>query len=73
MPYIIDLVDEGQDYISFYIEEGVIIKSSPNYKPGWEGTLVLNQMFAPGQPLQVLFHNGYDMPLPHLISDILYL
>ncbi len=72
MPYIINLVDEDQDYINFYIEEGNIIRSAPNYKPGWEGTLVLNQALIPGQPLHVQFHNGYDMPLPHLIADVIH-
>ena len=64
------LVDEGQNYITFLIEAGLIVWSSPNLKEGWRGTRILNEPLSPGGNLRVMFHNGYDMPLPHLVAQV---
>ena len=71
MVYIITLVNEDQNYVDFHIEDGLIIRVSPCFLPGWEGTRVLNRSFSPGGELEVQFHNGYDMPLPHLIAAVM--
>ncbi|MCG2739789.1 MAG: hypothetical protein L6300_06075 [Syntrophaceae bacterium] len=71
MTGIITLVDEGQNYVTFYIECDIIVEVQPSMKAGWEGTKILNKEFVIGGMLWIeLQWDDYDLPLKHLIAKI---
>ena len=70
MTTVIRLVDEGQDYITFYIEAGLIVRCLPNDKQGWVGTIVRSKELIPGKALWIELHNGYDFKLQYLIVSV---
>ena len=67
---VVNLVDEGQNYITFYIEACKVVRCLPNDKQGWVGTIVRSKEFIPGKALWIELYNGYDFKLQHLIISV---
>lgn len=73
MTGIITLVDGGQNYIEFDVENDVIRAVRPSGLAGWKGTKILNKKLEVGDTLKIdLQWDDYDLPLKYAISKIEY-
>lgn len=62
--------DEGQDFLEWYIENGVVVACRPFQEWLWKGIQVHNRKIRPGDHLEITGKDGVRRTMLHPVESI---
>jgi len=66
----VELEDHGQDFLQWKIEDGVVVDAKPFQRWVWKGTLVHNDVIAPGDILLITLRWGDRTTLKYPVTKV---
>ena len=67
---MIHFKDEGQDFLTWKVVNGVVVECQPFQDWVWKGAIVHNTTIVPGVRLDITPHQGKRMILKELVEKI---